>query len=252
MSACPDRLLLLHGLSDGELDAANTLAIETHLRSCEGCAAEYERITALRARIARAGVRYPAPESLAKAIGQAIAPLPPATSLQRGWVGTATGALGGLAAGIALMLAWPSRQPGADALPSELVADHVRSLLAGHLTDVQTSDQHLVKPWFNGRIDFAPAVPELSADGFPLAGGRLDYVDGRTVAAIVYHRRLHNINLFVWRFSGDAPSGVSVSHDDGFNLVHWAQGGLGYWAVSDLNTKELLQFQQSFASRSTG
>lgn len=259
MSACADRLLLLHALADSELDAANMLAIEAHMRGCAGCAAEYERIVALRARIAAARLHHRAPRSLRDAVEREIVrqqhPAPqrhsPSTWTQGGWLRSTGSALGGLAAGIALMLVLPVHRPAPAEPQAELVADHVRSLLAGHLTDVQTSDQHLVRPWFNGRVDFAPAVPELSTDGFPLAGGRLDYVDGRVVAAIVCRRRLHSINLFVWPHA-EGQAGVDISHEDGFNLVHWSQDGLAYWAVSDLNTRELLQFQQSFARRSVG
>ena len=258
MSACADRLLL-HALADGELDAANMLAIEAHVRGCAGCAAEYERIVALRARIAAAGLHHRAPRSLRDAVEREIVqaqhPAPPrhspSTRKRGGWLHSAGAALGGLAAGIALMLVLPVHRPAPAEPQAELVADHVRSLLAGHLTDVQTADQHLVRPWFNGRVDFAPAVPELSTDGFPLAGGRLDYVHGRVVAAIVYRRRLHSINLFVWPHA-EGQAGVDISHEDGFNLVHWSQDGLAYWAVSDLNTRELLQFQQSFGRRSVG
>jgi len=125
----------------------------------------------------------------------------------------------------------------------DLVASHVRSLLATHLTDVPNSDRHIVKPWFNGRIDFVPPVPDLKAQGYPLAGGRLDYADGRVVAAIVYHRRLHPINLFVRPAPATALPFATTSKQDDYNIVRWRDDGLEYWAISDLNAKELGEFR---------
>jgi anti-sigma factor RsiW len=138
--------------------------------------------------------------------------------------------------------------PGADSVvDQELVSSHVRSLQPGHLTDVQTTNQHIVKPWFNGRIDFSPPVPELADQGFPLAGGRLDSIDGKTVAAIVYHRRLHTVNLFVWP-ARDAAGRSFVK--DGFSVKEWSRNGLRYAAVSDISPTELQQFHKLFEQRS--
>jgi anti-sigma factor RsiW len=128
----------------------------------------------------------------------------------------------------------------------QLVSSHVRSLQPGHLTDVQTTDQHVVKPWFNGRIDFSPPVPELAPDGFPLVGGRLDAVDGKTVAAIVYKRRLHIVNLFVWRA---AAAGERAVEEDGFAVREWSAGGLRFAAVSDIAPQELGRFEATFRDR---
>jgi len=136
-----------------------------------------------------------------------------------------------------------SDQSGID---QQLVSSHVRSLQPGHLTDVQTTNQHIVKPWFNGKIDFAPPVPELANQGFPLAGGRLDSIDGRTVAAIVYHRRLHTVNLFVWP---SKPASERASVEDGFELVEWSDGGLRFAAVSDIPPQELQQFERAFRAQ---
>jgi anti-sigma factor RsiW len=127
------------------------------------------------------------------------------------------------------------------------VSSHVRSLQPGHLTDVQTTNQHIVKPWFNGRIDFSPPVPELAAQGFPLAGGRLDSIDGKTVAAIVYHRRLHTVNLYVWPARDAASRSLTK---DGFAVEEWSRNGLRFAAVSDIPAAELRQFQRSFVAAS--
>jgi anti-sigma factor RsiW len=128
----------------------------------------------------------------------------------------------------------------------ELVSSHVRSLQPGHLTDVQTTNQHIVKPWFNGRIDFSPPVPELADHGFPLAGGRLDSIDGKTVAAIVYHRRLHTVNLYVWPAENSASRSLVK---DGFAVEEWSDGGLRFAAVSDISPKELEEFHRAFRAQ---
>jgi anti-sigma factor RsiW len=155
--------------------------------------------------------------------------------------------LAGIAASLALVLSMP--QLTTTSMQDQLVASHVRSLLAEHLVDVVTSNRHVVKPWFNGKIDFAPPVVDLVDKGFPLAGGRLDYIDGRVVPAIVYYRRLHSINLFVRPASAlSLPIGITTRHE-GYSLVRWTQGGLEFWAVSDIDPDELQQFHQLFASR---
>jgi len=138
--------------------------------------------------------------------------------------------------------------PGSQSIiDQELVSSHVRSLQPGHLTDVQTTNQHIVKPWFNGRIDFAPPVPELADVGFPLAGGRLDSIGGKTVAAIVYHRRLHTVNLFIW----PAKDGGERSFvKDGFAVKEWSRNGLRFAAVSDIPAGEIQQFHKLFEARS--
>ena len=162
-----------------------------------------------------------------------------------GWLGPAVG--GALAASLAmLLLVQPSQQAG---LEQQLISSHVRSLQPGHLTDVETTNQHIVKPWFNGKIDFAPPVPELADQGFPLAGGRLDSIDGKTVAAIVYHRRLHTVNLFVWP---GASGHDRTSTEEGFAVTEWGDNGLRFAAVSDIAPDELAQFERTFRARAAG
>lgn len=246
MNACVDRLLLLQGLVDGELDAANSLAIEAHLKSCEGCAEELRRIEALRGLLADPALRSEAPKGLRERLNAALSErLQPRSALPRRaapWL--AGGALTAIAASVALFLAMP--QLTTVPMQEQLVSSHVRSLLANHLTDVQTSDRHVVKPWFNGRIDFAPPVVELAPQGFPLVGGRLDYVGGRVVPAIVYRRRLHTINLFVMPAGSlSSPAPISIRRD-GYSLVRWTRSGLQYWAVSDLDPAELYLFRRTF------
>jgi anti-sigma factor RsiW len=135
-----------------------------------------------------------------------------------------------------------TRAARTDAIVSQVVANHVRSLLAAQLVDVVSSDQHTVKPWFDGKIDFAPEVRDLSANGFPLVGGRLDYLDGKAVAALVYHRNKHPINLFITPALTSRSISPSAATRRGYNIFSWTNNGMSYWAVSDLNQGELRQF----------
>jgi anti-sigma factor RsiW len=245
MAACADQELLLGGLVDGELDAANTALVEAHVARCDGCREELERLQAVRSLMRTDGVRHSAPASLANRIAahQELSPRAANDNRLLRWL--APGAVGAIAASLAfLALVPPSSQSVVD---QELVSDHVRSLQPGHLTDVQTTNQHIVKPWFNGKIDFSPPVPELADQGFPLAGGRLDSINGKTAAAIVYHRRLHTVNLFVWP-AKDSSERSFVK--DGFAVIEWSRNGLRYAAVSDIPAPELRQFHKLFEQRS--
>jgi anti-sigma factor RsiW len=245
MPACVDQELLLGGLVDGELDAANTALAEAHVARCDGCREELERLHAVRALIGSDGVRHAAPESLAQRIANLPELAPKAAN--RNWLPNwvAPGLAGALAATLAFVAFVP---PSSHAvLDQEIVSSHVRSLQPGHLTDVQTTNQHIVKPWFNGKIDFSPPVPELADAGFPLAGGRLDSIEGKTVAAIVYHRRLHTVNLYVWPAKDSAERSFVK---DGFAVSEWSRNGLRFAAVSDIPATELRQFEELFVKRS--
>jgi anti-sigma factor RsiW len=247
MSACADQSLLLGGLLDNELDAANVAMVEAHIGRCDGCREELERMQALRNLLRSDGVRHTAPESLSKriaALPELATPRVANDNRLLRWIGP--GAVGALAASLAMVTLLP---PGADSVvDQEIVSSHVRSLQPGHLTDVQTTNQHIVKPWFNGKIDFSPPVPELAGAGFPLAGGRLDSINGETVAAIVYHRRLHTVNLYVWP-ARDMAERSFVK--DGFAVNEWSRNGLRYAAISDIPPAEVRQFHQLFEARSS-
>ena len=247
MPACVDQELLLGGLVDNELDAANVAMVEAHVARCEGCREELERLQAVRNLLRSEGVRHSAPAALSRRIAsmpELAAPRASNDNRLLRWLGP--GVIGALAASLALVTLMP---PGADSVvDQEIVSSHVRSLQPGHLTDVQTSNQHIVKPWFNGRIDFSPPVPELADQGFPLAGGRLDSINGKTVAAIVYHRRLHTVNLFIWP-ARDAAERSFVK--DGFTVKEWSRNGLRFAAVSDIAPAELQQFHKLFEQRSS-
>ena len=235
MSAC-DRPAL-HALVDGELDAAHQLAVEAHVAECPTCAAEFKRLNALREALRAPGVRHLAPPALARRIESMIAPAhAPRPAWPAGLIGAA------LAASLMVVVGLPMLNQAR--FENELVAGHVRSLLAAHLTDVASSDKHTVKPWFNGKVDFSPPAPDLSQQGFPLAGGRLDYLAGKVTPALVYRRRLHVINVFV-RNGGAGLAGL-IPRGDGYNLTAWREGGLSFYAVSDVAPADLARFEADF------
>ena len=253
MNACADKLLLLNALADGELDAGHALEAESHIAGCPGCAAEWESLMAVKAALAEPTLRHAAPQDFrAKALAalaseEAAAAAPPAPRPRRRWAvesWVAGGSITAIAASLALVMVIA---PRTDPLPTELVEGHVRSLQAQHLVDVATSDRHTVKPWFNGKIDFAPPVVDLAEEGYPLAGGRLDYIERRTTAALVYRRRAHVINLFIW--PGQAPPQPELVRREGYSLIRWGHGGLVFWAVSDIDVGDLENFQKLFAGR---
>ncbi len=247
MSACPDKELLLHALADGELDAGNAAEVEAHIAVCAACAAEFEQIREVKARLAAQPLAYAAPASLRArldaALAEADAPPPRRRAGVETWV--MGGAIGALAASLALLALVPSGMT----LEGQLIDAQARSLEAQHLVDVATSDRHTVKPWFNGKVDFAPPVVDLAPQGYPLVGGRLDRVDGRRVAALVFRRGPHTINLFIW--PGDAAS-PQLEQREGYNLVRWGAGGLVFWAVSDCDATALTGFQKAFSAATAG
>lgn len=248
MTPCSDRILELNALLDGELDAVNAAAIEAHVKNCADCSAEFDRLRSLRVVLSEAALRYDAPAGFRARIEAALPAAAPATRPSRAaWA--ALGAGLATAATVALMLgtAWIAPQIAPriadDDFSRQLVGSHVRSLLASHLVDVATSDQHVVRPWFNGRIDFSPPTPDLAASGFPLVGGRLDYIADQVIPAIVYRRRRHTINLFVLP---ERPRAATMTlHFQGYNLREWKRDGLEFWAVSDVPANDLALFQQS-------
>lgn len=245
MSACPDKLAELHAYLDGELDPVNAQVFEAHLKTCPGCASALSQLQGLRERLSDADLREPAPASLRRSIEAMIEAQ--TTPAKRRAPRVLPWALsGGLGAALAASLAVMMILPATTTLETQLVDNHVRSTLAAHLVDVETSDRHTVKPWFNGRIDFAPPVVDLAAQGFPLVGGRVDYLQGRVVAALVYRRNKHVINVFVRPAGQGLRWPVSETARDGYTLVRWTEGGLEFWAVSDVEGKDLELLRQDF------
>ena len=247
MTNCKDAQALLAAHADGELGLPHATDLESHLAGCAACRGELAGVTELRARVRAQATYHALPSGLAARVRAAlpreqIAATPPRVARRfRGWlqIGAAFAMSFALAWSIGLYLALPGP---AERLQEELVASHTRALMTGHAVDVLSSDRHTVKPWFNGRLDFSPAVFDLGAQGYTLTGGRLDYLERRPVAALVYQHKAHPINLFVWpaKSGDDAPKSASRL---GYNLLHWTRGGLAYWAVSDLNAGELAQFR---------
>ncbi len=236
----------LHPYFDGELDERRQATFAAHLAGCSECSRELETQKALRLALQEKSFRYPAPAGLDHHVRAAhpahTRPGSPKNRM-RSWLAMAAALLVGVglgAAGTFLVTAEKS-QRGAD-LPRELVTAHVRSLMADHLEDVKSTDQHTVKPWFTGQVDFSPPVKGFKEQGFPLLGGRLDYLDNRPTAALVYGRAKHVINLFIWPAEGGADSPARPLSRRGYNLLHWTKGGLDFWAVSDLNAEELGEF----------
>src|SRR5437879_4384371 len=231
---------LLHAYVDGEIDLVNAREIEQHLQSCQDCHGIEQQIRALREALMSDALAHRAPAHLRRRVRAALRREAKSTHhVFSPWLIFATGAACALLilAAAFFQIARVSRSTIVD----QVVANHVRSLLAGHLVDVASSEQHTVKPWFEGKIDFAPDVDDLSVDGFPLVGGRLDYLDGKNVVALVYQRNKHPINLFI------SPATVrdtspSLITRRGYNIFHWTRGELEYWAVCDLNPTELREF----------
>jgi anti-sigma factor (TIGR02949 family) len=240
---------VLHGYMDGELDAARAADFERHLVSCPECVAALEAHETLRASLQRVGLYERAPLSLRQKLrseldGHANAPVP-ITSASRSafwrWLAVAAAFL------FAAFLGWrliPGLRGNPESAYAAAIVDaHLRSLQPGHLEDVISTDQHTVKPWFDGKLDFAPPVQDFASEGFPLQGGRLDVVHGRTVAVLVYARRKHFINVFVWPTAErDAParSGTQL----GYHWVDWRKGGMEMCAVSDVNPADLDALRQ--------
>lgn len=269
---CENATDLMDGYLDGELDPVTSQAIEQHLRDCRNCERKYVANRTLIRTVGSAIPYYKAPAELRERIQSSlreeiaarparnVAPdarlviaekqrEPRSILLGTSWKWLALAASIVVAAIIAWNLLPGLQRPDAEQfLATQLIASHVRSLMANHLADVASSDQHTVKPWLDARLDFAPPVVDLANAGFPLIGGRLDYLDQRPVAALIYQRRKHFINLFVWPAADASRTTKEISHQ-GYHLLHWVEGDFNYWAVSDVNKEDLQNFQHLFEER---
>ena len=237
---------------DGELDLITEVDLEKHIAACTDCTREIKALRDLRDSFADLSLRFEASAELRNNVRSVVPTTAPAQVQRRArptWIrwmpAFATAAALMFVIAFLVFRTGPSNE---DVLASELVSSHVRSMMVSHLTDVTSTDQHTVKPWFDGKLDYSPSVTDLASQGFPLTGGRLDYAAGRPVAALVYQRRLHPINLFVFPTS-EADSRPRMSSRQGFNVVHWTRQGMTFWAVSDLNLDELQKFAQILGSQ---
>lgn len=226
---CEQASVLLDAYVDNELGVAQCVDVEGHLRACQGCARVVENHQTLRQAMQDQSFYYPAPRGLMKSTAK--------SRRAYSWVAIAASLLLlGFLAG-----RWQPRQNAAE---HAVLDSHLRSLMPGHLADVESTDQHTVKPWFAGKLDFSPPVTDFASQGFPLTGGRVDSIDGRQVAALIYRRNRHVINVYVWPAPAGRTSGMEKSTARGYNIVHWVGSGFEWWAISDLNQSELAQFSE--------
>lgn len=239
---CRDAEPLLHARLDNELDVAGSLTVDRHLEECRACAAQYAALQNLQQEIAAADLGYPLPVALERRLAGQFTPR--ATFLTSLWSRLRQNALAAAAVAIAviLIISVPLLRTGeATDIGSEILDNHLRALQPDHLVDVRSSDQHTVKPWFQGRTSFSPPVPDLTNDGFNLIGGRLEVIRQQPTAAIVYQRRLHVISMYV--SSSAAGDAKPEFHQlGGYHLLHWNHDHLSYWAVSDVAQAELDDF----------
>ncbi len=244
---CDQARPLLSAYVDRELEVTRSVEIAAHLQECSGCAAVLKQHEALRASLGAESLVFAPPAGLERrvrtALHRAARPRDRFLRAFQRWAPVP------LAAALAAALSWSvaiqrGAPSGEDLLLMELVSGHVRSLLVDHLVDVASSDRHTVKPWFNGKVDFAPPVMDFTASGFPLVGGRVDYVAGRSVAVLVYKRRQHFVNLFIWPDGKDEGPALRNLTSQGYHLLRWSRSGLTFWAVSDVGSADLESLAQ--------
>ena len=240
---CTDFESQVDALLDGELDALHSGDLEAHARECAACAATLHARRTLQSALQNPQLAFPAPAALRQKF--AVESFSPLRSLRLWRAGAIAAALLLAASLVTQFASRQGRHPAEMPLAQEAVASHIRSLLAAHLEDVASTDQHTVKPWFAGKLDFSPPVPDLAQEGFPLIGGRLDYLHNRPVAALIYKRRAHTINLFIWPAS-DHVALPPDSTDNGYSIHAWSNGTMNFVAVSDVSPADLTQLAALF------
>jgi len=247
---CTDTRNRLPAYLDQELELPSAMEVDRHLASCEDCKRAYAEQTALRSALRSHATYHNAPSGLAQRIRARVAPKAERKPRFR-WhqwfpMGAAVAATALLSWTAAIQYASVGEE---ESTGERVIAGHARSVLTGHLADVASSDQHSVKPWLSSRLDYSPPVTDLTGAGFPLVGGRLDYLDQRPVAVLVYRHREHMINLFVWPLQeGARAQAVHSLAKRGYNVLHWQDGGMAFWAVSDLNAAEMRDFAAAYAA----
>lgn len=247
---CDDAKLLIHAYLDDELDAGDSASVARHMDDCTACKARFDAYATLRKALSQPELYHRAPDALRQHWTATTAVPATTRRARRPRIPLSVAAAAGFVA--ALLLSGPawlhllrSGHTG-DALVAEVVSGHVRSLQQQHLMDVVSTNQHTVKPWFEGKLDFAPRVKDLADEGFPLVGGRLDAVEGRSVAVLVYRRRLHVINLFQWPVETGAVSPQTATQEHGYTVIRWTDASMQYVAISDVNESDLRQFALAF------
>ena len=253
---CTETRSRLHAYLDRELDLQSALAVEGHLAACGGCRAAFQSQSALQAALRRHGEYHAAPPGLAKRIRAELARESKLSARPRlvRWPRFGQWLPLGAALAATAIVSWTAAVQyagvsGDGRLAEEVIAGHARAVLTAHRIDVASSDRHTVKPWLSSKLDFSPPVVDLANAGFPLDGGRLDYLDERPVAALCYRRAQHTIDLFIWPQAspgGDAPA-RSLSAK-GYNVVRWREAGMAYWAVSDVNEADLKAFVDAYVA----
>lgn len=246
----------VHAYIDGELDLTGSLELERHLQTCTACSQYHKNNAGIQAALRSPALYYPAPKSTMLNIHSVIQRESRSENRSKTlFVRLAvTSAFASVLFGAVYLL--PRLNSANEAsIQRDVVACHIRSLMVNHLADVISTDQHTVKPWFNGKLDFSPPVFDLKKEGFPLIGGRLDYLDEHAVSVLIYSKHKHIINLFVWQKKTDGRSGLSPITEftrQGFHVVRWIQSDLQFWAVSDLNTAGLSEFARQFRNVAGG
>jgi anti-sigma factor RsiW len=246
---CQQAKPLIDAYADGELDAAGILELEKHIHDCPACALAWRNAQTLKKSLKQDALFFTAPMELRRRV-QAELRLQVETKSRWSfwnwnWLTAVTTGFATIC--LALLLTITLNRPSSQQrLAQEIVSSNIRSLMANHMLDVVSTDQHTVKPWFNGKLDFSPPVKDLAAQDFPLVGGRLDYIGGHSVAALIFHRNKHVINLFIWPAQEKNLKPASLMPIQGYNVIHWSEADMTFWAVSDLNEKELMEFVQDF------
>ncbi len=244
---CDEVKNLIEAYLDDELDLVRNLDIERHLHTCPDCLEIYRSQRVLKAAFRDRSLYFSPPPALYDRVQKS---LHKANRVRPRWqvIAIAASLAAVLVVGLSLWIIGLGNS-GEDVLAQQVATSHIRSLMLNHLTDVESTNQHTVKPWFNNKLDFSPPVVDLAAQGYPLKGGRLDYLDNRSVAALIYTKNLHVINLFIWPAGSGSFQTFPMINHQGYYIYHWTKSGMNFWAISDVNPSDLGEFVQLIQSQ---